>query len=215
MGNSEVVVLIDPGATHNFVALEKVTALGLPITESGSFGVSLGNGETVKGNGVCKGVMLQLEGCVIIQEDFLPLSLGSSDVILGIQWLEQLGDVITNWKSQVMRFQMGKNTVTLVGDPTLVRSQISLKAMIRTLRKEKQGYWVEINRMEKVIADRVEKPNVEVPSFLADVTEEYKSVFVVPVGLPPPRGREHKIFIERRKQSHSSAAISVSTKSEG
>lgn len=37
--------MIDPGATHNFASLEKVKELNLAITESGEFGVSLGNGK--------------------------------------------------------------------------------------------------------------------------------------------------------------------------
>lgn len=120
---SEVVVMIDPGATQNFVSLEKVAELNIAVTDSGGFGVSLGNGEAIKGRGVCKDVILQLDGGAVIQEDFLPLSLGSSDVILGVQWLEKLGTVVTNWKSQVMQFEVGENTVTLVGDPSLVRAK--------------------------------------------------------------------------------------------
>lgn len=81
---SEVVVLIDPGATHNFVSLEKVTELDIPVIDAGGFGVSLGNGESIKGKWVCKDLLLQLDGGVVIHEDFLPLSLGSTDVILGI-----------------------------------------------------------------------------------------------------------------------------------
>lgn len=70
MGNHEVVVLIDPGATQNFVSLDKVTKLGPSITKDGSFGVFLGNGETVKGNGVCKDVLIRLDGGVVIQNNF-------------------------------------------------------------------------------------------------------------------------------------------------
>lgn len=108
LGNNKVVVLIDPGATHNFLSLEKVAELKIPITGSGGFGISLGNGETIKGSGVCKDVVIQLDGGIVVQEDFLPLSLGTTDVILGIRWLEQLGAVTTNWKSQIMQFQMGE-----------------------------------------------------------------------------------------------------------
>lgn len=70
---------------------------------------------------MCEQILLQLDGGVIVQEDFLPLKLGTSDIILGVQWLEKLGTVVTNWKSQVMHFEIGGNTATIVGDPSLVR----------------------------------------------------------------------------------------------
>lgn len=41
----EVVVMVDPSATHNFISLKAVEKLGVPVTGSGGFGVSLGNGE--------------------------------------------------------------------------------------------------------------------------------------------------------------------------
>lgn len=56
----EVVVMVDPGATHNFVSIKAVEELQIPVTESASFGVALGNGETVRGSGVCKEVKLKL-----------------------------------------------------------------------------------------------------------------------------------------------------------
>lgn len=33
-------------------------------------------------------------------------------MILGVQWLEKLGTVVINWKSQVMQFKIGGNTVS-------------------------------------------------------------------------------------------------------
>lgn len=75
----------------------------------------------------------------MIQEDFLPLQLGNSDVTLGIQWLEKLGSMTTNRKTQLMKFNIDTQIVELRGDPALNRSKISLKAMLRTSgRKEKR-----------------------------------------------------------------------------
>lgn len=83
INGSGVVVMIDPGTTHNFVSSEAAQKLGITLTESKSFGVTLGTGEAVQGEGVCHGVVLELQGITIV-EDFLILPLGNSDIILGI-----------------------------------------------------------------------------------------------------------------------------------
>lgn len=68
-----------------------------------------------------------------ITVDMLPLQLGNSEVILGIQWLETLGTVVNNWRTQIMQFEKNGRMITLVGDASLVHSQISLKAMLKSL----------------------------------------------------------------------------------
>lgn len=97
--------MVDPGATHNFIPTSAVHKLGLPVVQIRGFGVLLGNGETVGGVGECKGVVVQLP-TIIVVEDFLPLALGNSDVILGVQWLETLGTVSTNWRTQTLKFMV-------------------------------------------------------------------------------------------------------------
>lgn len=114
-----MIVMLDPGATHNFISLTTVQKLGIPVSNTKGFGVSLGNGVAIQGTWECKGLLLQLEGVDVV-EDFLPFELGNSDMILGVQWLEKLGSVTTNWKSQVMKFNVGRKTVMLKGDPTLI-----------------------------------------------------------------------------------------------
>lgn len=88
----EAVILIDPDATHNFILLQLVRHKQIPITKTGSYGVTMGTGGSIKGEGVCRGVNLQVQGLNIVDE-FLLLNLGSDDIILGIQWLEKLGTV--------------------------------------------------------------------------------------------------------------------------
>lgn len=127
--------------------MRTVEKLGIPVIANNGFGVTLGNGEAIKGTGECRGVVLQL-GALEIVEDFLSFSLGNSDVILGVQWLEKLGSVTTNWKLQEMKFKVGKETVILKGDPSLEHSKVSLKAMMRTIKKEGRGLLIELKQLE-------------------------------------------------------------------
>lgn len=66
----EVVVMIDPGATHNFLSLRVIEEEKVAVREGGEFEVSLGNGESVRGLGVCKGVRVKLDGGITLMEEF-------------------------------------------------------------------------------------------------------------------------------------------------
>lgn len=192
----EIVVMVDPGAIHNFISKEAVQKLGIPVLRSKEFEVSLGTGDSVMGEGICKSVVLELQGIVIVK-NFLPLGLGNSDIIMGIQWLEKLGTMATNWKTQTLRFQLGSEVVTLKGDPSLGRSGISLKAMLRNLRKEGGGYLVEFNFLQAPPGGTEEAPEgIVIPPFLAQLLEEYGVVFELPKGLPPKRSHDHAIILK-------------------
>ena len=59
----------------------------------------------MKGEGICRAVPLRLQGLEII-EDFLPLQLGSTDVILGVQWLQTLGETTHHWRDHTMKIRV-------------------------------------------------------------------------------------------------------------
>ena len=100
IANQEVVVLIACGASHNFISAELVDILGLPFVGTHSFGVLMGTGLSFKGVGLCTRVGVQIQNIKIVA-DFLPLKLGSANVILGMQWLETLGRMQINWKTLI------------------------------------------------------------------------------------------------------------------
>ena len=83
----EVVVLINCRASHNLISADLVTRLGIPSVYSQNFGFLIGTGLSVQGASLCKGVVLQLQD-VEVKVDFLPLNLGSSYIILRMQWPE-------------------------------------------------------------------------------------------------------------------------------
>ena len=80
-----------------------VKKLGLPIEAMLGYGVLMGTGQAIKGEGICKGVVLTIQNIEIV-EDFLPLELASADVILGMLWLESLGGMQVNWKLLIVHF---------------------------------------------------------------------------------------------------------------
>ena len=102
--------------------------------------------------------------------------------------------MVSNWKTQEMSFVVNGEQHTIRGDPSLGRSQITLKAMLKTLRKEGGGLWLEFNLLEEENA--VTQETQEVPAFLKGVMGEFVEVFDSPKGLPPPRGHEHAIILK-------------------
>ncbi|MCV5004166.1 retropepsin-like domain-containing protein, partial [Escherichia coli] len=45
LSEQEVVVLIDPGATHNFISVDLVNKASLPLTKTATYGVTMGTGD--------------------------------------------------------------------------------------------------------------------------------------------------------------------------
>ena len=86
----------------------------------------IGSRKQIRGIGVCKGVVLQLQGITIV-EDFLPLPLGSTDVILGLKWLATFEETRDDWRKLTMSFELGGKTVILQGDPSLTKARVFLK----------------------------------------------------------------------------------------
>lgn len=91
----EVLVLIDCGATHNFIAFTSVERLGISTSKSTPYFVTVGDGYKVKRDGICKGVKVNLQG-LQIQHDFYIFDLGGADMVLGYKWLDSLGETPIN-----------------------------------------------------------------------------------------------------------------------
>ena len=62
IGNKELVVMIVFGATNNFISNLVVQCLKIPCEKCEKFGVILGNGTEIRGQGICRQVCLQMQG---------------------------------------------------------------------------------------------------------------------------------------------------------
>ncbi|PWA91318.1 Ty3/gypsy retrotransposon protein [Artemisia annua] len=181
LGDRDVVVLIDCGATHNFLSNNLVKDLGY-----------LGNGKIDNSYGLCRQVVLTLHDLQVI-DDFYPLELGSTDMILGIKWLQTLGDMTVNWKELRMSFVKDGKNVTIKGDSGLSRTLVSLKSMVRSLQKEKKGFLVEMKQLDETPTMAT---TTETLFDIGGLLSDYDDVFNLPSGLPPRRDHEHSIVLK-------------------
>ncbi|CAH9082206.1 unnamed protein product [Cuscuta europaea] len=114
-GENTVNVLIDGGATHNFMSLSLVEKWRLPYNPFQGNRVQLGNGECIQICGRCAGVDLNVQGIGIHQTYYL-LELGSTDLVLGMDWLTSLGDTEINFQSQTFKWEVQGQKLILQGD---------------------------------------------------------------------------------------------------
>lgn len=185
-----VIVLADSEASHNFISHDLVRKLGMQIEKGKRFGVMVGNGVTMRG-GVCRGVQLEVQG-VKITQDFFPFDLGGADVVLGVTWLSSLGDVCANWKNLTMKFELGGRRVSLQGDPSLVKTVVSLKAMLRSLYTTRASYLVEFCSIKCVPEQNGEPIDPRIVSLM----KGYNHLFDQPTKLPPHRQHDHAIVLQ-------------------
>ncbi|KAF7802354.1 Retrotransposable element Tf2 [Senna tora] len=142
-----VLIMIDSGASHNFISSSLVTQLSLPRENTSIYEVTVGDGHVVKGQGICKGLKVEMQGAEIKQNFYL-FNLGEVDVILGIEWLESLGEVSVNWRLLTMRYKVNEKEIALKGDASLARTEVAFKTVMKSIRKGGQGFLIELGRME-------------------------------------------------------------------
>ena len=81
---------------------------------------------------------------VVVDSFFFPWKLGASDIVLGFQWLANLGVLLMNWGNLSLQVTLEGVKVKIQDDPTLSKSQVSLHCLVRTLKCECRGFLLEL-----------------------------------------------------------------------
>ncbi|GAU37691.1 hypothetical protein TSUD_164940 [Trifolium subterraneum] len=196
IGGVEVLILVDSGATHNFISQKLVHQMEWPIEDTPEMKVKLGDGFQTATKGVCKGLGMFI-GDFQLSPNMHLFELGGIDVVLGIEWLKTLGDTIMNWKKQTMSFWWEGRWVTLRGKEGCQKQIVALQSILNRPKPNLQGVLWELekgepNTMKKqlIISQQLTRQQ---QTELEAVLKKYESVFNEPSGLPPKRAMEHAI----------------------
>ncbi|CAA0831262.1 Unknown protein, partial [Striga hermonthica] len=107
----KVMVLVDNGSSHNFINAELSRKLNLPTTKIEPFEVRVANGERLQCTESFWKEPIKFSG-VTVKVDLYALPLVGPDVVLGVQWLEGLGKVTTDYRTGIMEFNSEGRQVT-------------------------------------------------------------------------------------------------------
>ncbi|GAU12466.1 hypothetical protein TSUD_229990, partial [Trifolium subterraneum] len=184
-----VLVMVDSGATHNFISQRLVHKMEWPVEETPMMNIKLGDGCHKSTRGVCGGLELQIRNFTISPKLHL-FELGGIDIVLGMEWLKTLGDMIVNWRKQTMSFWSEKRWVTLQGISGQEKSSVALQSILSKPKlTDQEVLWGLDIQEKKELHGLTKQQQLE----LNKVLVQFEGVFKEPTGLPPRRDKEHAI----------------------
>jgi len=126
-----VQILVDSGATHNFIQTRVAQFLQLPLQSTPSpLRVMVGNGEFLPCSNFFLNVTLHLAQNQF-PIDLYPLEHSGTDVVLGVHWLTLISPYVMDYNDPFMRFMWNNTLVELQGDQGPLKSLISAHQLKR------------------------------------------------------------------------------------
>jgi len=101
----KVVILVDSGSTHNFINKRVAEKLNCFPYSVKNFQVMIANGGSINCGGKCHNVKVNIRDYNLTTTMYV-IPIGGVNVVLGVQWLETLGNITMNFKQHFMRFKL-------------------------------------------------------------------------------------------------------------
>eukprot|EP00253_Pinus_taeda_P010028 PITA_10028 len=185
-----VVVLIDSGSTHNFIYQKVTETVHCFVRVVSNFQVQIADGGTMKCEGRCENVKLQM-GDYQLKTHMFSIHIGGCDIVLGADWLHTLGPITMDFQELYMSFKQNNHTHTLRGLQVGAPSIISSHKMEKLLKKGNHGVVAQFNVIQGV---ETKQPPLHLE--MQQILNSHLPVFDNPQGLPPSRGEhDHNITL--------------------
>lgn len=118
-------------------------------------------------------------------------ALDGEDVVLGIGWLEGLGDMKTNFKGLTLKIKKGEAKYIFRGDPTICKGEVLARSIVRELQGEREGFIIEC------LLHQAEQEMVKgVPNVVEEILKEFDDMFHNPQGLLTKMRHDHATVLK-------------------
>eukprot|EP00253_Pinus_taeda_P001460 PITA_01460 len=188
-----VLVLVDNGATHNFIDAQMVEWRGIPSESFDGFSVLVPGDQTM----VCACYVPELSvtmGTYTLTDHFFVVNIPDTNIVLGVQWLITLGKVTTDWKALEMEWddEKTRRPERIRGQHTYPPQTVSAHRMEAVFRKGDIEWAVELRASEAGTTGQTMHPEIQ------SILDWYATLFgEIPLGQRLDRGFEHTIELEQ------------------
>ncbi|XP_019430040.1 PREDICTED: uncharacterized protein LOC109337515 [Lupinus angustifolius] len=190
-------VLIDTGSSHNVMQPRVAQFLRLEILPTPHFPVMVGNGDHIYCTGVCKDTPLQLQQHLFLVPFYL-LPIQGADLVLGIEWLQTLGPITSDFAIPSMTFHYDNNPITLIGQNSHSPNLASFNQLSRLSHTDSIAEMFCISFPEPTTPNFQPNPDnttTNSPTLpeIKNLLNNFSQIFNSPKGLPPSRPHDHRI----------------------
>ncbi|GJR33540.1 reverse transcriptase domain-containing protein [Tanacetum coccineum] len=192
LNNHYAIILFDTGADRSFVSNTFSALINItPTTLENHYDVELADGKIIGVNTITRGCTLNFMNH-LFDIDLMPVSLGSFDVIIGMDWLTKYHGVII-CDEKIVRVPFEKETLIFQGDGSNQRKESRLNIISCTksqeyLAKGCDVFLAHINTKEA--KDKSEEKRLEDVPIVRDFPEVFPEDLP---GIPPARQVEFQI----------------------
>ncbi|EOA32134.1 hypothetical protein CARUB_v10015385mg, partial [Capsella rubella] len=199
-------ILLDTGSTHNFIKSSVAAKLGIPMIRKPGRVVALADGGKCPVDGLCKGLVMEVQGHQF-ETDCFAIPLSGFNVVLGIRWLNALGRVIWDGPARTIEFVRGDTLIKWHGeadvreDKGAALNTIGNNNTLERWIEDEEEIFTTIGETETETA--FQKAATEIvlnvltttatPMCLDGLVAKFSELFAKPTGLPPQRSFDHKI----------------------
>nr|GEV38752.1 putative reverse transcriptase domain-containing protein [Tanacetum cinerariifolium] len=184
LNNCYAFVLFDSGSNRSFMDTRFSSMLDIdPVKIGASYEVELSDGRVVSTNTVLKGCTLNLVN-LVFEIDFMPIELGTFDVIIGMNWLVK-HDAVIVCGDRVVRISYGNKMLTVESDKGV--SRLKVISCIKARKYTERGCHLFLAHVTK---DKSKEKRIEDMPVICDFLEVFREELT---GLPPSRQVEFQI----------------------
>ncbi|XP_039069068.1 uncharacterized protein LOC120215444 [Hibiscus syriacus] len=182
-------ILIDSGSTHNFIS-GQWSKEGVELEQTNPLTITVANGEKLYSSAMSKKLKWGIQGSQF-EYDFRVLTLGGSDMVLGVDWMKKYSPLLMDFIHMTLSFQKDGEKITLRGGQNSPIIKLISDSKLQKLMEKNSDISGEIFMLSGEINTEM------VPVELHDLLEEYSVVFEEPKGMPPLREHDHSITLKK------------------
>jgi hypothetical protein len=176
--NQRVSILIDPGSTHNFLDPTILAKVNLSVTFTLLLQVKIANGDTTQCFGRVTTLSLKVQGHPILAEFYL-ISLRGCDMVLRVQWLQNLGPVLWIFSLLTMLYTYRGVTALLEGLGSMELFMEEGGQFLKPDTSANKGFLL------KLISGNADQLVSSYPPAIQSLLHTYKSAFAEPLTSHP------------------------------